>query len=67
MSDPFKRLTLVIPLELEAQMKNIKKDVFFDRTQSEMVRALLSAGMRASAGPGEEESGGRRAQEVKRT
>lgn len=48
MGDQTKRLTFVATPEVEAQMKDLKREVYFDRSQSEMIRDLMAAGMRAS-------------------
>ena len=42
-----KRLTLVVTPDIEAQMKNMKKESYFDRTQSDMIRELMEAGVRS--------------------
>ena len=42
-----KRLTFVVTPEIEMQMKEIKRDVYFDRTQSDMIRELMAAGVRS--------------------
>lgn len=48
MSGQSKRLTFVVTPEIEAQMRSMKKEMYFDRTQSEMIRELVAAGVRAS-------------------
>ena len=47
MSGQSKRLTFVVTPEIEAQMRSMKKEMYFDRTQSEMIRELVAAGVRA--------------------
>ena len=47
MSGQSKRLTFVVTPEIEAQMKDMKREVYFDRTQSEMIRELVAAGVRS--------------------
>ena len=47
MGDKSKRLTLVVTPEIEAQMKDMKREVYYDRTQSEMIRELVAAGVRS--------------------
>ena len=42
-----KRLTFVVTPEIEAQMKSLKKEMYFDRTQSDMIRELVAAGVRS--------------------
>ena len=47
MSGQSKRLTFVVTPEIGAQMKSMKKEMHFDRTQCEMVRELVAAGVRS--------------------
>lgn len=47
MSGQSKRLTFVVTPEIEAQMKSMKKEMYFDRTQSDMIRDLVAAGVRS--------------------
>lgn len=47
MSGQSKRMTFVVTPEIEAQMRNMKKEMYFDRTQSDMIRDLVAAGVRA--------------------
>lgn len=47
MNGQSKRLTFVVTPEIEAQMKDMKREVYFDRTQSEMIRELVAAGVRS--------------------
>ena len=47
MSGQSKRLTFVVTPEIEAQMRNMKKEMYFDRTQSDMIRDLVAAGVRS--------------------
>lgn len=47
MSGQSKRLTFVVTPEIEQQMKDMKREVYFDRTQSEMIRDLVAAGVRS--------------------
>lgn len=47
MATDLKRMTFSVTPEIEAPLKLIKKEMFYDRSQSEMIRALLSAGIRA--------------------
>lgn len=42
-----KRMTFIVTPEIEASLKLFKKEVFYDRSQSDMIRELVSAGMRA--------------------
>lgn len=48
MSGQSKRLTFVVTPEIEAQMRSMKKEMYFDRTQSDMIRDLVAAGVRSS-------------------
>lgn len=43
----FKRITFSVTPEIEASLKSFKKEIFYDRSQSDMLRTLVSAGMRA--------------------
>ena len=47
MSTKLKRVTFTITAEIEASLKLLKKERFYDCSQSEMIRTLVSAGMRA--------------------
>ena len=47
MSGQSKRLTFVVTPEIEAQMRSMKKEMYFDRTQSDMIRDLVAAGVRS--------------------
>lgn len=47
MNGQSKRLTLVVTPEIEAQMKDMKREMYFDRTQSDMIRELVAAGVRS--------------------
>lgn len=42
-----KTTTLVVTPEMEVLLTRFKKKMFFDSTQSDMIRELVSAGMRA--------------------
>ncbi|MBE5800389.1 MAG: hypothetical protein E7321_10660 [Clostridiales bacterium] len=48
-----KRLTFVVTSEIEAQMKDMKREIYFDRTQSDMIRELVAAGIRSYRTKGE--------------
>lgn len=45
MSTETHRITIVIPEELEVELRQIKKDVFFDCNRSVMLRELISKGL----------------------
>lgn len=47
MGEGSKRLTLVVTPEIEAQMKDMKREMYSDRTQSDMIRELVAAGVRS--------------------
>ncbi len=42
-----KRMTFAIAPDMEAPLDSIKKEFFYACTRSEMIRELVSAGMRA--------------------
>lgn len=42
-----KRMTFIVTPEMEAPLDTFKKEMFYDRNQSEMIRELVLAGMRA--------------------
>ena len=46
MSTDLKRMTFSVTPEIEASLKSFKKEMFYDRSQSDMIRTLVSAGMR---------------------
>ena len=48
-----KRLTFVVTPEIEAQIKDMKREVYFDRTQSAMIRDLVAAGIRSCKAEGD--------------
>lgn len=41
------RLTFIVTPEIEAEIQKLKQEVYFDRTQSEMIRDLVAAGVRS--------------------
>lgn len=41
----FKRITFTVTPDIKDQLSRAKRDVFYDRTQSDMVRKLVSAGL----------------------
>lgn len=47
MSTDLKRMTFSVTSEIEESLKSFKKEMFYDRSQSDMIRTLVSAGMRA--------------------
>jgi hypothetical protein len=47
MSTDLKRVTFSVTPEIEASLKSFKKEIFYDRSQSEMLRTHVSSGMRA--------------------
>lgn len=60
MNGQSKRLTFVVTPEIEAQMKDMKREVYFDRTQSEMIRELVAAGVRSCKADGKQTAGERK-------
>ena len=56
----WKRMTFVVTPEMEAPLRDAKRDLFYNRTQSEMIRALIAAGLRAiqleKAGKGKDQA-----------
>lgn len=48
MATTLTRLTFVVTKEMELLLANAKKDRFYDRTQSDMIRELVLAGLDAS-------------------
>lgn len=47
MSTKLKRVTFTITAEIEASLKLLKKERFYDCSQSEMIRTLVSAGVKS--------------------
>lgn len=47
MATELKRMTFVVTPEMEEPLNSIKREMFYNRTQSDMVRELVSAGIRA--------------------
>ena len=47
MATGLKRMTFAITPDMEDSLDVIKKEFFYARTQSEMIRELVSAGIRA--------------------
>lgn len=47
MATELKRLTFVVTQEMEPLLANAKKEFYYDRTQSDMIRELLLAGLNA--------------------
>ncbi len=47
MATYLKRMTLVVTPEMEEPLNSIKREMFYNRTQSDMIRELVSAGVRA--------------------
>lgn len=45
MATELKRITFAVPQDMEILLKCIKKDLFYDRSQSEMLRELISVGL----------------------
>lgn len=47
MATELKRMTFVVTPEMEGRLDSIKREMFYNRTQSDMIRELVSAGVRA--------------------
>lgn len=47
MATSLTRLTFTVTEEMESELNRFKKEKFYDKNNSEMIRALVSAGMRA--------------------
>lgn len=47
MTHKFKRITFVVTPEMEGPLNSIKKELFYNCTKSDMIRQLISAGLRA--------------------
>ena len=47
MATTLTRLTFVVTKEMEPLLANAKKNLFYDRTQSDMIRELVLAGLKA--------------------
>ena len=47
MATELKRMTFAVTYEMEASLNSINKEFFYNRTQSDMIRELVLAGMRA--------------------
>lgn len=46
MATELKRMTFVVTPEMEEPLNSIKREMFYNRTQSDMIRELVSAGVR---------------------
>lgn len=47
MATELKRMTFAVTEEMESELNRFKKEKFYDKNNSEMIRTLVSAGMRA--------------------
>lgn len=47
MATELKRMTFVVTPEVEELLNSVKKEMFYNRTKSDMIRELVSAGVRA--------------------
>ena len=47
MATELKRMTFVVTPEMEEPLNSIKKEMFYNRTQYDMIRNRVSAGIRA--------------------
>lgn len=48
MSSELKRITFVVPQDMEMRLDEVKKERFYNRSTSEMVRTLIEEGWKAS-------------------
>lgn len=48
MAAKLKRMTFAVAPDMEVLLDSAKKEMFCDRTQSDMIRELIAAGLRAS-------------------
>lgn len=48
MTDESKRISFVVTPDLEKPLDQMKQELFYNCTQSHMIRELLSAGVRAT-------------------
>jgi hypothetical protein len=46
-----KRFTVTIPTELDPELRKIKQDQFFDKSQTEMIQYLIRLGLEAARKP----------------
>ena len=47
MATTLRRLTFVVTTDMEEPLDRIKQELFYDKTQSDMIRELVYAGLRA--------------------
>lgn len=47
MATELKKIQFVVTPEIEPHLKELKKEFYYDKTQSDMIRELLAAGIRA--------------------
>ena len=47
MASSLTRLTFTVTKEMESELNRFKKEKFYNKNNSEMIRTLVSAGMRA--------------------
>ena len=47
METKLKRMTIVVTPDIEERMDRIKKEFYYNRSRSDMVRELIAAGLRA--------------------
>ena len=45
MATEMKRMTFAVTKEMEPLLDRVKKDMFYDRNQSEMIREILMVGL----------------------
>lgn len=54
MATELTRLTFTVTEEMEAELRRFKKDLFYDKNTSEMIRQLVATGIRAMKEKNEE-------------
>ena len=47
MATTLRRLTFVVTTDIDEPIDSIKQELFYDKTQSDMIRELVYAGLRA--------------------
>ena len=47
MATTLRRLTFVVTTDMEEPLDRIKQELFYDKTQSDMIRELIYAGLQA--------------------
>lgn len=50
MSTPYTRVTFVITPEMEKRLDDLKREIYYNRSHSEMLRSIVKAGLDAMLG-----------------